>query len=125
MSDPKQIRLHLVLTYHWFDEMVAGRKDVEYRLTLPHWQRLIWDRRDRIATVRFSRAYTSTTITRPVISIDIGPCPLDDWNDSYYRIHMGPITERVFSGNWAGQVYGEYARKVARLGIPITERRGV
>ena len=23
--------LHLVLTGHWFDEMVAGRKHIEYR----------------------------------------------------------------------------------------------
>ncbi len=94
-TDKETIRLHLVLTYHWFDEMVAGRKDVEYRLISPHWMRLIWDRRERIGMVRFSRAYTSSTITRPVVSIDTGPCPLDDWNSTYYRIHMGAIVGRT------------------------------
>lgn len=85
------ITLHLVLTIHWFTEMVEGRKDIEYREMSPHWKRLIWDRRDRITHARYSRGYTKTTITRPVVKIDIGPCPYDSWPGNYYRIHMEPI----------------------------------
>jgi len=83
--------VHLVLTYHWFDEMIAGRKDIEYRSMTPHWKRLIWDRRDRITDASFSRGYTSTTIRRPVQMIDVGPCPYNGWSASYYRLHLGPI----------------------------------
>ena len=85
----KDITLNMVLTYHWFDEMVAGRKDVEYRAMTPHWKRLIWDRRERLLDARFSRGYTKTTITRPILEIDIGPCPYEGWEENYYRIHMG------------------------------------
>lgn len=89
----RRLVVHLVLTYHWFDEMTDLRKDVEYRAMTPHWKRLIWDRRDEIAAARFSRGYTSETIIRPVIGIDIGPCPYDGWHGEYYRIHLGPIEQ--------------------------------
>jgi len=71
--------------------MVAGEKDDEYRAMTVHWKRLIWDRRARITHVRFARGYTKTTMLRPVHSIDIGLCPYEGWNDSYFRIHMPPI----------------------------------
>lgn len=83
--------IHLVLTHHWFDEMVAGRKDIEYRVMSPHWTKLIWGRRGAITHARFSRAYTPTTILRPVDSIDVGPCPYEGWDADYYRLHLGPI----------------------------------
>ena len=83
--------IHLVLTFHWFDEMIAGRKDWEYREMSAHWQRLIWDRRHSIKAARFSRGYTKTTILRPVFSITIGPCPIDGWNGDYYRLELGKI----------------------------------
>ena len=80
--------LHLVLTYHWYDEIAAGRKLIEYRACTPHWTRLIWDRRARITHAKFRRGYTSASITRRVAFIDIGPCPYDGWSGNYYRIHM-------------------------------------
>lgn len=85
--------VHLVLTYHWFDEMVNLRKHVEYRAMTPHWKRLIWDRRNEIAAARFSRGYTAETILRPVIGIDVGPCPYDGWTGDFYRMTLGLITE--------------------------------
>ena len=85
--------VHLVLTYHWFDEMVNLRKHVEYRAMTPHWKRLIWDRRNEIAAARFSRGYTAETIVRPVIGIDVGPCPYNGWDGDYYRLTLGLITE--------------------------------
>jgi hypothetical protein len=83
--------IHLVLTYHWFDEMVAGRKDTEYRAMTPHWMRLIWFRRHRITHARFSRAYTSRTMTRRVLSVSIGDCPYEGWDGEYYRIHLDSV----------------------------------
>lgn len=83
--------VHLVLTYHWFDEMIADRKTIEYRAMTPHWEKLIWAHRDRITHARFSRGYTATTILRPVLQIDIGPCHYEGWDDDYYRLHLGPI----------------------------------
>jgi hypothetical protein len=85
--------VHLVLTYHWFDEMVNLRKHVEYRAMTPHWKRLIWDRRNEIAAARFSRGYTAETILRPIIGIDVGPCPYNGWEGDYYRLTLGLITE--------------------------------
>ena len=87
--------VHLVLTHHWFDEMAAGRKDVEYRRKGIHWTRIIWKRANRITHARFSRGYTSTTITRPVVGIDIGPCPIDGWPGVYYRLQLGPIMDNT------------------------------
>lgn len=83
--------LHLVLTHHWFDEMMDGRKDIEYRAPTPHWKRLIWDRRERIQYARFARGYTRETFMRPVVMIDFGPCPYERWDGNYFRIHMPPI----------------------------------
>jgi hypothetical protein len=83
--------IHLVLTHHWFDEMVAGRKDIEYRAMTPHWTRLIWDRRDKITHARFSRGYTSRTMTRRVLSVSIGDCPYEGWDGEYYRLHLDSV----------------------------------
>ena len=87
--------IHLVLTHHWFDEMLAGRKDVEYRAMTPHWTRLIWDRRDKITHARFARGYTSNTITRPVWGIDCGRCPYDGWDGVYHRLHLVSLMDNV------------------------------
>jgi hypothetical protein len=96
------ITLHLVLTFHWFDETAAGRKPIEYRTmtTVPkkgpnkgrripsRWMREIWDRRDRITAVRFARGYTSNVLpARAVTLIDIGPCPIPGWSGDFIRIH--------------------------------------
>jgi len=78
--------LHLVLTYHWFDEIESGRKRKEYREMSPHWKRLIWDRRDKITHVRFARGYTSKTMTFPVEKIMKERCPYDGWDDVYYTL---------------------------------------
>lgn len=80
--------LHLVLTRHWFDETERGEKSVEYRKMSDQWRRLIWDRRDELTHVRFSRAYSKTTLTFPVERIDIGTCPIPGWDEDYFRIHF-------------------------------------
>lgn len=86
-----KITIHLVLTYHWCDETEQGRKDIEYREMTPHWEKLIWERRKRIPTVRFVRGYTSTMMVCPVIKIDVGRCPYPGWDGDYYRIHFEQV----------------------------------
>jgi len=105
MPEQKPISIHLVLTYRGYDAMLAGRKDVEYRELTPHWERLIWTRARHIRAARFSRGYTTTTITRPVLHISVGPCPYAGWSGDYYRLHLGPIIKPlcVNCGHWQGK----------------------
>lgn len=81
--------LALVLSFKWFDETIAGRKWIEYREIKPHWERLIWRRKEQLTHVRFSRGYTSEALTLPILHIDIGPCPIPGWHGNFYRIHLG------------------------------------
>ncbi len=97
--------LHLVLTHHWYDETASGRKRVEYRAMksiITHglfkgarrdsiWLNMIWNKRDQIKHVCFSRGYTSTRQTFAVTKIDIGPCPIPTWTGQYFRIHFEDI----------------------------------
>jgi len=85
--------IHLVLTYHWFDEILAGRKDIEYRRICGKWIRDIGIKRNQITHVIFQRAYDKhpKTILRKVTKIDIGPCPYPGWSGDYYRIHLEPM----------------------------------
>lgn len=84
-------QLHLVLTHHWYDETAAGHKRIEYRCMKPRWMRLIYERRDMIKRVRFSRGYTRTTQTFAVDKIDLGPCPIPGWSGQYFRIHFSDL----------------------------------
>jgi len=80
--------LHFVLTHHWYDETERGNKNIEYREMTPRWRWRIWENRDRVTHVRFSRGYASRTITFPVQKIDVGRCPIPGWVEKYYRIHF-------------------------------------
>jgi hypothetical protein len=80
--------LHLTLTHHWYDETASGRKRIEYRTMSPYWMRMLYERRDEIKRVRFSRGYTKTTQEFDVTLIDIGPCPIAGWAGNFYRIHF-------------------------------------
>lgn len=81
-------RLHLVLSFHWFDEIATGRKRIEYRAMTPRWKKLIWDRRFELGAVRFSRGYTSTMTTHRILRITRGPCPIPGWDGDFYQIHF-------------------------------------
>lgn len=82
------MNIHLVLTYEWFDEVLSGRKRIEYREVKPYWRTRIWDRRNEIRSVSLSRGYTYDTLNFGVSKIDIGECPYVGWNGKYYRIHL-------------------------------------
>ena len=100
--------LHLTLTRFWYDAIATGGKRVELRAMSSHWNRMIWDRRDRITSVRLARAYDKgrPAMLWSVACIDIGPYPSlggrfevefnlqcarlhMDPNDNYYRIWLG------------------------------------
>lgn len=82
--------LKLPLTHHWYDETASGRKRVEYRVMSDHWKKLIWDKREQFTHVRFQRGFQKPIrqIAFEVERIDVGECPIDGWNDQYYRIHF-------------------------------------
>lgn len=79
--------LHLVVSFKWYDAHASGAKDIEYRAMSPHWHKLIWDRKRKLTHVRYSRGYSSTTMTRKITGITIGHCPYKGWEGMYYRIH--------------------------------------
>jgi hypothetical protein len=81
--------LRLVLTFKWFDKTLAGQKWIEYREIKPYWERLIWARREQLTHVCLQRGYTSTTLTLPLLHIDVGTCPIPGWDGAFYRLHLG------------------------------------
>lgn len=83
--------LSLVLTRHWFDQMVSGKKNVEYRLCCDYWRKRIWEKRRELAAARFSWGYSDVQIVRPIEHIGIDGCPYEGWDGLYYTIHLGPI----------------------------------
>ncbi len=83
---------HFVLRRHWYEEMQRGRKDIEYRSVTPYWTARLTGR--TITHAIFSCGYTKLTrFVRPVIKIDIGPCPYPGWVGEFYRIHLAPMQE--------------------------------
>lgn len=86
----KGATVHFILTRHWYDEMVQGRKDIEYRAVTPYWTARLTRR--PVTHAVFSLGYTARVrIVRPVNAIDIGPCPYSGWTGDFYRVHLGPI----------------------------------
>lgn len=103
-------RLFLNLTAHWWNDIHAGVKTVEYRRICPYWHRRICnavfgrtfheppvplaDFRKGVTphclNVTFRRGYSRNwpDLTRTVTRIDIGPCPYDGWRGDYFRIHF-------------------------------------
>lgn len=82
--------VHFILKRHWMAEMLAGRKDVEYRAVTPYWTARLTRR--QVTHAEFRPGYVARRgIIRPVTKIDIGPCPYPGWPGDYYRIHLKPI----------------------------------
>lgn len=84
------LTIKLPLSHHWYDETESGRKRVEYRRMSNHWRKLLWDKRGMISHVRFQRGFQTPIrqITFEVERIDVGDCPIDGWDDKYYRIYF-------------------------------------
>jgi len=80
--------IYLPLTFHWYDEIQAGRKKIEYRETSEYWRKRIWLKRFDLSHVQFRRGYSEVTTVREIMRIDIGLCPYPEWDGVYYRIHF-------------------------------------
>lgn len=86
----KPVVVHFVLKGHWYTEMLAGRKDIEYRAVKPYWTARLATR--PVTHAAFSRGFTTKgRLIRTVTKIDIGPCPYSGWTGDFYRVHLGPI----------------------------------
>lgn len=90
VTDNKPVDIHLVLSYHWYDEIDAGRKWVEYREQSDYYKRMLlrnykllklrYGRTHtpnlylykNIRSVIFHRGYTSTTMRWAVQNIKVG-----------------------------------------------------
>lgn len=81
--------VHLILAFHWFDQVASGEKTIEYRAPSPNWQRVFLGDNPP-DTVIFHRGYTARTITRRIVAIDTGPCPYPGWKGTFIRIHFQP-----------------------------------
>ena len=79
------ITINAVLTYHWYGEIEAGRKTVEYREINDYWESRLWadGLTERIAAIRFSRGYTNTRMTWEVTEI------VRNDEDGVFEIHLG------------------------------------
>ena len=83
--------IHFVLRQHWFNEMLAGRKDIEYRAITPYWTARLIKHRPTIAIFRVGYQSTKRRIMRGILDIDTGPCPYPDWHGEFYRVHLFPM----------------------------------
>lgn len=79
------VTLNAVLTYHWYDEIAAGRKRVEYRDINDYWTPRLWDggMAERVRAIRFSRGYSNTRMTWEVREIRRND------SEGVYEIHLG------------------------------------
>ena len=80
--------LNLAITHKRYEKLKLASEWIEYRKMTPHWGRHLWAKRDEINQVRFKKGYTKDGMVKNVLLIDIGHCPYDGWDSSYYRIHI-------------------------------------
>ena len=63
--------VHLFLRHKWFDLIASGHKKVEHRNITERWWKILVEKQpDEIV---FHRGYTSTTVAKLVVSVDLGP----------------------------------------------------
>ena len=78
-------RLYLSLYKKWFDEILTGKKKIEYREIKPFYDRLL---SKNYTEVKFINGYGNT---RPYIIVRISKIQK---GGKYYEIHLGEILER-------------------------------
>lgn len=85
--------LHLTLTYHWWDEIDAGRKTCEYRRFCESWRKRLNGLR-RGDSIVFHRGYTSRTLTRTIENIRV----IVGWDlpNEVYEYFKKPNEEKFF-----------------------------
>ena len=90
VTDNKPVDIHLILTHHWYDEIDAGRKWIEYREQSDYYKRMLLrnykllkqrfgDKNTpllylykNVRSVIFHRGYTRTTMRWRVKNIAVG-----------------------------------------------------
>lgn len=82
------MKIKLPVKEKWYKKIKNGEKTVEYRAAKPFWKKRIWDKRNQIDTVIFSKGYTKQTIECQVTKIRKGGCPYKGWSGEYYQIHF-------------------------------------
>ena len=80
--------LHLVLKKEWYDKVLSGEKDIEYRTLNDFWKKRILDKKDKLKKVRFTKGYVSFGYDFEITKIDVGKCPYPNWNGDFIRIHF-------------------------------------
>ena len=90
--------IHFVLRQYWFNEMLAGRKDIEYRSITPYWTARLIKRNPTIAIFRVGYQSTRRRMMRRILAIDTGPCPYPGWHGEFYRIHLSPMNNVKLTG---------------------------
>lgn len=85
--------LHLTLTFHWWEEIAAGRKTCEYRRFTDGWRKRL-NGVKRGDLVVFHRGYTGRTLTRQIESIRV----VDGWNlpNDVYKFFGSPNESQFF-----------------------------
>lgn len=85
MSEPKV--LHLTIKRRWFDEILSGRKNLEYRANKPYWNRRLDGK--HFDEVHFRNGYRddSPMMRVKILSITKG--------DNWYIIQLGNILECI------------------------------
>lgn len=66
------MKLHLVMKKRWYDMIVSGQKNEEYRDMTKYWIDRIWKHRAIITSVVFHKGYTNITHERECIHIGTG-----------------------------------------------------
>lgn len=116
VTDNKPIDIHLVLTYHWYDEIDAGRKWIEYREQSDYYKRMFlrnykllkkrYGKKNtpfvylykNIRSVIFHRGYTSTTMRWHVTGITVAygePIKGAPYNRQVFCIFLGKRYKKV------------------------------
>ena len=96
------------LKREWYDKIASGEKIVEYRKVNAYWMSRLVDgkvgndgvlrgstKRFDVAVFRLGYSRKYPDITRRIVNIDIGPCPYDGWEGTYFRIHFEGVENRV------------------------------
>lgn len=85
--------LHLTLTFHWWEEIAAGRKTCEYRRFTDGWRKRL-NGLQRGDLIVFHRGYTGRTLTRQIESIRV----VDGWNlpNDVYKFFGSPNESQFF-----------------------------
>lgn len=92
MATEERKPLEFILTYHWFEEIKSGQKQIEYRAVTAYWRRRFSN--VPVGTpIVFRKGYTSESLPRVLTELRVlqgWDLPYDVWqyfgkpNETYY-----------------------------------------